>query len=280
MTTLSWRNILIGLMGLAMLLVGVLASAPPAAAAEKQELQVYAASVMTEAFTELKRVFEKKHPETNVLLNFGATSMLRTQVENGATPDIFESADYTNINTLWRKGYIPGKYQPMAHNRLVVITPAENRAHINSLEDLTRPELILVSCAAEVPVGAYTLQVLDKLNKSGKFGSNYKKKVMDNFRSLEPNVKGIVAKVMLGDADAAFCYASDINENIMKKVKVIPIPEQYNVLASHYIGLVKGCRNPEAGKQFIALTLSPTGQAIFARNGMITLKAAKAKSKD
>jgi molybdate transport system substrate-binding protein len=267
------RNLTIGLVVIVVLMNMLLATT--ALAAPKREVQVFAASVMTEAFTELKGIFEKSHPGVEVKIQFAATSLLRTQVENGAKPDVFESADERSIKALWQNGLVPGRYQPMAYNRLAVIVPTENRKHIASLSDLTKPGITLVGCAPEVPVGGYTLQLLDNLDKSGKFGRDYKKRVQANFRSLEPNVKGIVAKVLTGDADAGFCYASDINANVKDKVSVIPIPEQYNVKASHYISLIKECKNADLGKQFISLTLSPQGQAVFARNGMIPVKGAK-----
>ena len=256
----------------AVILTVGLAGQQGAQAAGKQELQVFAASVMTEAFEALAQEFERTHPQVDVKTNFAATSVLRFQVEQGAMPEVFESADLKNITALQQGGYIVGKIEPIAHNRLTVIVPASNPAGIRSLADLARPNLTLVACAQEVPVGAYTLQVLDKLQASGKFGKDYRRRVTANFRSLEPNVKGIVTKVVLGDADAGICYASDVNPEVAKRVKVIPIPEKYNVLATHYIGVVKGCRNPALGREFIKLVLSPMGQHILKCKGLVPVK--------
>lgn len=241
-------------------------------AAGKQELQVFAASVMTEAFETLAQEFERTHPQVDVKNNFAATSVLRFQVEQGATPEVFESADLKSITALQQGGYIVGQIEPVAHNSLTIIVPTANPARIRTVADLARPNLTLVGCSPEVPVGAYTLQMLDKLQASGKYGKDFKRRVTGNFRSLEPNVKGIVTKVMLGDADAGICYASDVNPEVAKRVKVIPIPEKYNVKATHYIGIVKGCRNPAQGREFIKLVLSPMGQHIFKCKGLVPVR--------
>jgi molybdate transport system substrate-binding protein len=272
MKRLRWQAIL-GILVYTAAVVAIALTWPQrAAAAPKRTLQVFAASVLTEAFSEMERAFERANPDVDVTISFGATSMLRTQVEHGATPDVFESADEKNIRALVQSGYIVGGYAPIAHNRITLIVPLKNPAHIRSLADVARPGVSLVGCNPEVPVGAYTEQVVAKLGQSGKFGADYAKRVKANFRSLEPNVKGIVAKVITGDADAGFCYVSDVNENVRKQVKVIPIPSQYNVLASHFIGVVKGAHEPQMSKRFIAAVLSPAGQGILKRHGMIPVK--------
>ncbi len=267
-TKSCWRRVLSAGAVAAVALLLSLGFAIKAEAKQRQELQVFAASSLTEALTEVKQVFEKSHPDAEVKTSFGGSSVLRFQVEQGATPEVFESADEANIKALWQKGYIAGKYRPLAYNSLTVIVPAANRANINSPQDLARPGVVLVGCAPEVPIGTYTLEVLDKLEKSGKFGKGFKERAQANFRSLEPNVKGIVAKVALGDADAGICYVSDVSPEVAKQVKVIPIPEKYNVRSSLYVGLVKGCRNPDLGRRFIDFSLSPAGQAIFSRHGL------------
>jgi len=240
---------------------------------QKRELQVFAAAVLTEAFTEIEQIFEQRHPGVDVKISFAATSILRLQVEQGARPPVFESADEKNIRTLEQGGYIIGKPSTLAYNKLTLIVPAPNAAKINSLGDLARPGVALVGCSPEVPIGAYTLQMLEKVEKSGNHGPDYAKLVKANFRSLEPNVKGIATKIMLGEADAGICYVSDINPEVAKRVKVIPIPDEQNVLAAHYIGLVKGAPNLDLGQEFVRLALSPEGQAVLARHGLIPVNA-------
>lgn len=253
--------------------------AQPSYAAGKQEVQILAASVMTEALTEMKQLFEKSHPGVITKPSFASSSMLRLQVESGAIPDIFESADYANIKPLMDSGAITGKVYPIAHNRLAIIIPKGNPGKIHSVADLANNKLYLVACSPEVPIGNYTVQALDKLQNSRQFGSDFKKRVQANFRSLEPNVKGIVTKVITGDADAGICYVSDVTAGVAKQVKVIPIPDKYNVMATHYIGVVKGCRYPRLGWKFIDFVLSPAGQQVFERHGLIAIKPTKANGK-
>jgi molybdate transport system substrate-binding protein len=257
---------------MALLLITFLGSSLSVAAAKEQKLQIFAASSLTEAFNEMERAFERANPGVDITSTFAATSVLRSQIEHGATPDIFASADLKHMQALTQKGIILGKYVPIAHNRIALIVPAVNPARIRSVADTAKPGVSLIGCSVEVPVGAYTIQVIDKLGASGKFGADYSKRVKANFRSMEPNVKGIVAKILTGDADAGFCYESDVTTSIRKQVKVIPIPIRYNVLASSYIGVVKGVSNPQLAKRFISAVLSPAGQAILKRHGMVPLK--------
>lgn len=247
-----------------------------ARADSRQELQVFAASVLAETMGEMERAFEKAHPGTDVKLSLASSSVLRTQVENGARPDVFASADLANMAPLQKAGFIDGKFLPLAHNRLVVVVPSTNRAHINALQDLTRPNLTVVACPPETPIGNYTLQALDKLQKSGRYGADYRKRVEANFRSLEPNVKSALVKVALGDADAGFCYLSDVTPGFAKEVKVIPIPDKYNVEATCYIGVIRGTHHIGQAREFVKMVLSPAGQAILKRHGMVPTKARRA----
>ncbi len=240
--------------------------------AAKQEVQVFAAASLAESLTEMTEAFTRLHPGVEVKTSVAATSVLRLQVEQGAQPEVFESADEMNMQALEKGGYLLGKPSPLAYNKLTVVVPAANPAKINSLADLARPGVRLVGCSPEVPIGEYTLQALDKMERSGKFGPDYSKKVQANFRSLEPNVKGIVTKIMLGEADAGICYASDVAPALAKKITAVPIPEDYNVRAALFIAQVKGARNANLGREFINLALSPEGQAVLARHGLIPVK--------
>lgn len=268
------RYLASGRLLVALLLAVVLASSTMGYAAGKQGVMVFAASSLTEAFGEIEREFEKLHPEVDLQTSFNGSSMLRVQIEQGATPEVFASADLANIAPLQSSGYIVGRIEPIANNSLVIIVPAANPAKVNSIADLAHPGLILVACSAEVPIGNYTLQALDLAQRSGKFGPDFKQRVMANFRSLEPNVKGIVTKVMLGDAEAGICYASDVTPQLAEQVKVIAIPKEYNVRATCYAAVVKGCRRPGMGWKLVDFIRSPKGQGILKRHGLMPIRAA------
>ena len=268
---LDWRVYFIWLMVLAL---GAGLTPTPAQAAGRQQIQVFAASSLTETVADLARNFAKAHPGATVVPTCAASSTLRLQVEQGASPDVFLSADFKNIAALGRGKFLVGSYLPFANNHMVIIIPANNPGKIKSIKDLARPNLSLVACSTEIPVGNYTLQVLQKLQASKQFGPRYQLNVQANFRSLEPNVKGIVTKVMTGDADAGICYASDVTPSVARRVKVIPIPAQYNVRATQYIAVVKDGSNRCLAQEFVKFTLSPMGQRILKCHGLLPVKPA------
>jgi len=252
-------------------------AAPPVAAPVKQkpvEIQVLAASSQTEAFTEIKTVFEKAHPNVTVNLSFASSSSLRAQIENGAKPEVFASADEKNIKIPAGNGLIDGEYVPYSHNHVVVILPKANKANINTLADLAKAGVRLVGCDPQVPIGNYTSQVIKKLDDSGKYGAGFATKINANMKSIEPNVKAVVTKVVMGDADAGFCYASDVTKNVVDDLIVLQIPKEYDVMATAYIGVVKDCPSPELGREFIATVLSDEGQAIMKKLGILPIAEA------
>ena len=221
-------------------------------------LTVYAAASLTDAFTEIGKAFETSHPGVTVVFNFGGSQNLRTQIEQGAPADVFASANNTEMTPL-----ITGKKvqesapQIFLTNQLVVILPANNPASISSLEDLAKPGLKIVLAAEEVPVGKYARQVLDNLNAT--LGTDYKDKVLTNVVSNEDNVKQVVAKVHLGEADAGIAYISDTAA--APELQKIDIPSDVNVIAEYPIAPLIESANSDLAAEFVAYVLSPDGQA-------------------
>ena len=101
----------------------------------------------------------------------------------------------------------------------------------------------------------------------GEFGSDFPARVLANLVSEEPNVRQALAKVFLGEADAAIVYLTDVTPNVAARLKQIPIPERFNVVARYPIGVVKGSAQAPAAEQFIAYLRSPVGRAILAKHG-------------
>ena len=128
-------------------------------------LTVYAAASLTDAFTEIGKLFEAEYPEETVVLNFGGSQNLRTQIEQCASADVFASANTKEMDTLVAQNFI-GSAAPQIFltNQLVVILPKDNPAGITSLKDLSQPNLKLVLAAEEAPAGRYARQVLENLN--------------------------------------------------------------------------------------------------------------------
>src|SRR5262249_55093356 len=152
-------------------------------------------------FKEIGGTFERAHPGTKVTFSFASSSLLRTQIEQGAPADLFASADVAQMEPLVKAGKVRG-VAAFTRNRLVVVTPASNPGRIRRLQDLARPGLRLVITAEQVPVGHYTRQALAKMSGPGGLGSDFQQKVLANVVSQEANVRSLLTKVELGEADA------------------------------------------------------------------------------
>jgi molybdate transport system substrate-binding protein len=232
-------------------------------------LTIFAAASLTEAFTEMKTEIEAANSGTKITLNFAGSSALRTQILQGAQTDVFASADLQNMDPVVQAGDVNGDPSIFAQNRLVIVVPANNPGNVNSVKDLAKSGLKLVLAQEQVPVGNYARQSLDKLSADPTYGSDFKTKVLANLASDELNVKDVLAKVQLGEADAGIVYATDAAAADPSKIKTIDIPNQFNIIAQYPIGVVKSGSNPDGAKAFIDYLLSPPGQSIMAKYGFI-----------
>ncbi len=227
-------------------------------------IYVFAASSLTEAFGQITSAYQTTHPGAAIRLNFGGSQALRTQIEQGAPADVFVSASGTDMNTLVNEGYIAADAPKiLLTNRLVVILPPENPAGIQDLRDLARPGVKVVLAAEDVPVGAYARQSLQ--NMEAAFGNSYQQAVLANVVSNEDNVKQVVAKVQLGEADAGIVYVSDAIAT--PTLKQIEIPPEWNVVAKYPLAVLKKSSNLAFAQQFIAFLLAPEGQSILQKWG-------------
>ncbi len=231
-------------------------------------LTVYAAASLTAAFQELAAEFEKANPGAHVDFNFAGSQDLVSQIGQGARADVFASADLKNMEALANQGLVGSEPQVLARNRLVVILPRDNPAGLSALRDLARPGIKLVVAGESVPVGSYTLQMLDELSADAAYGSGFKDAVLKNVVSQENNVKAILSKIVLGEGDAGVVYTTDA-ASAGDQVKTIDVPDRYNVIALYPIATVKGAVNPALAAKWIAFVLSPQAQAILAKYGFI-----------
>jgi molybdate transport system substrate-binding protein len=165
---------------------------------------------------------------------------------------------------------ISGTERVFVRNRLAVITPKDNPGAITSLKDLAKPGLKFVTAAPEVPIGVYTQDVLEKLAGDPAYGADFKDRVNANIVSREPNVRQVVAKVNLGEADAAVVYTSDVAPDVRNTVSMLEIPDQFNTLATYPIAVIKDALNPTGGAAFSAYVLSLDGQASLKKWGFLT----------
>jgi molybdate transport system substrate-binding protein len=252
------------------------ATASPAAATAPSvsgDVTVFAAASLTAAFTEIGEAFEDANPDAVVTFNFGGSQDLRTQLEQGAGADAFASADTKQMDMAVASGVVADDSEVFAHNRLVVIVPKSNAAGIETLDDLTNPGAKLVLANTDVPVGSYSRQFLDKASADPTFGADYKDNVLANLVSEEGNVKQVVAKVQLDEADIGIVYSSDVTPEVSEDVTKIDIPDAYNVIATYPIALTSEPGNKEAAQAFIDFVLSDTGQKILVSHGFIAVES-------
>ena len=253
----------------AALAVALSACAAPTAttatpARQEAPLIVFAASSLTDVFRELGAAFEA-NGGPSVTFNFAASTQLRTQLEQGARADLFASADQVQMDRARTAGVIDGPDMTFATNRLVLIAPKTDPPRISGPADLARPGLRIVTSVPDVPIGVYTQTMLDRMSLDPRYGTDFKDRVNASVVSREANVRQIVAKVQLGEADAAVVYRTDVTPQVAPELATFEIADEFNTLASYPIAMVAGSQNVDAATAFVELLRSPAGQAVLAR---------------
>jgi molybdate transport system substrate-binding protein len=233
----------------------LLAVAPAASAGT---VRVYAASSLTDAFREMATTFERLHTGATVQMDFAGSQVLTTQVEQGAAADVFASADVAHAQALKRRGLLRG-YTRFARNTIVLVVPARG-GKVESLADVARAGLRVVVARQSVPVGRYTAELLAKVE------GGFADRVRANVVSEETNVRAVLAKVALGEADAGFVYATDA-ATATGQVRTIPIPGHDAVMVEYSIGVLSAAQDPAAARAFVDLVLGEEGQRILRRYG-------------
>jgi molybdate transport system substrate-binding protein len=162
--------------------------------------------------------------------------------------------------------------QTFAHNRLVVIYPKNNPANITTLQDLAKPGVKVDLAAATVPAGQYAITFLTKASADPAFGADYKANVLKNVVSYETDVKTVLSKVALGEADAGIVYTTDAMTEA-NSVSTLTIPDNLNTIAVYPIAPIKGSKNADVASQFVAYVVSSDGQAVLASYGFLSATA-------
>lgn len=241
-------------------------------AQDNRTLTVFAAASLTDAFEEIATSFEGENPGVELLLNFGGSSALATQLAEGAPADIFASANNRQMQVAQEAGRIADSPRTFVKNRLVLIVPADNPANLQSLRDLANPGIKLIVAAPEVPVREYTDTMLQKLADDPGYGETYRTAVIANIVSEEDNVRQVSAKVALGEADAGIIYLSDVTPDISELVFALPIPDKLNTIATYPIATTEDSVNPQLAQAFVDFVLSDAGQDTLVKWGFISVR--------
>jgi len=288
----------------ALLVVAVLAPGS-AATAERETLVVYAASSTQDVMRDIARAFRIRHPGTEIEFGFAGTSTLRTQIEHGARADVFISADSLHASALHAGGGC-GPPVRFATNRLVLVTrrgwvvppvglgvaqnllggaagsphggdapsgaagTVQDRTDLgrvrNVLKSLGRPGARIVLAEATVPAGRYAARALDRMAADPLLGPSFRLAVEAHVVSRETNVRLVLAKVSLGEADAGFVYATDVRA-ARSPVGVTELPPEYAVEAEYAAAVVTGSEHGGPARAFVDFLGSDYARSILRRHG-------------
>jgi len=217
------------------------------------ELKVFAAASLTGAFTELGRQYAAANGGDKVSFNFAGSQALATQIQQGAPADVFASADLANMDKVRDLVATP---QNFASNRLAIVVEQGNPKGVRALDSLAASDLKVVLAAEEVPAGRYARQALRGAG------------VAVTPVSEDDNVKAVVTKVSLGEADAGIVYVTDVTAG-GSKVEGVDIPDDQNVTATYPIASVKAAKEQAGAEAFLDLVLSDEGQQVLEKYGFL-----------
>jgi molybdate transport system substrate-binding protein len=213
---------------------------------------VFAAASLTETFTKLGKDFEAANPGAAVRFNFAGSSALATQLDQGAPADVFAAAAPANMKTVTDAGGAAGPPTTFVKNQLVIAVAKGNPRGLRGLADLTGPGIKVALCAEQVPCGAAAKQALGQVKLTPV--------------TLEQDVKGALAKVKLGEVDAALVYRTDARA-AAAAVEGIEFPESAGAVNDYPIVVLNGARNPAGAKAFVAYVLSGAGRTVLTGAG-------------
>ena len=239
----------------------------------KGELTIYGAASLKSALKFLKASYEAAVPGTTLTIATDSSATLRTQIEQGAPADIFLSADQKNPDALVKAGLADGPALAFAGNTLTIIVPklapavGTGTGTVRSPVDLARPGAKIVAAGADVPVTRYAEQVVANLAALAGYPPGFASACAANVVSREQNVKAVVAKIELGEGDAAIVYTTDASGS--NKVNQVPIPPAANVLAIYAGVVIKGSAQAPAAHAFLEWLAGPIGRAILVNAGFV-----------
>ena len=244
----------------------VAAAGPVAFPEEGGELTVFAAASLTDAFEEIGATLEGEHPGLEVTYNFAGSQALVTQLAEGAEADVFASANRAQMEVAVANGSVRAEPATFVRNRLAIVVPMGNPAGVETPADLGEEGLRLVLAQAEVPVGRYAREAVCAMaGDAATYGAGFAEAVAGNVVSAEEDVREVLTKVQLGEADAGIVYVSDA-ASAADEVELVAIPDAVNVVAAYPIApTAEG--DAALAAAFIGYLLGAEGQATLAEYG-------------
>lgn len=247
----------------AVVAAGVLSGGTSAHARESRppspsgEITVSAASSLTEAFTALGARFERQHPEASVTFNFGSSSGLAAQIQQGAPVDVIAAADLATMEQLVSGGQVTESPTPFARNRMVIAVKPGNPQEVATVADLVDAGTVAL-CGATVPCGVYAAHVIEKARVA----------IPERRITRGTDARATLGAVAQGDADAAIVYVTDA-EAVAPDVDRVEIPADQNVVAVYLVAPVADAGNRRLARAFVEFVTSPSAQRILARRGFL-----------
>lgn len=227
---------------------------------ETSELTVFAASSLTAAFSEIGKDFEAANPGVSVTFNFGPSDGLAAQIESEGTADVFASASPSRMDDVASKVGVRDR-SDFTSNELTIITPPDDPAGIDSIDDLAKPGVQLILAAPGTPIGDYAREVLRK--------ADIARAALANVVSNEQTDPGVVAKIAAGEADAGIVYASDVTPAVAPTVRAVRIAHAVNIVAVYPIAVVDGGANQTLAQAFVAYVTGADGQDTLRQYGFL-----------
>jgi molybdate transport system substrate-binding protein len=242
-------------------------SASPRRSADAVELTVFGAASLLGVLEEARTAYEAAAPGTTIVLSTDSSSALRTQIEQGAPADVFLSADTANPEALVTAGLTDGPGVDFAGNALTVITPADDPGGIDGPDDLATSGVKIIAAGEEVPITKYATQAVDNLAALPGYPPGFAAAYAANIVSREDNVRQVVAKIELGEGDAAIVYVSDAKTST--RVDAIDIPDEANVPATYAAVVVKASPRLVEARSFLDWFVGEDGLAILVAFGFL-----------
>lgn len=247
------RQVLTGLVS-SVLIAGLVACGTQGPSAPQNRLVVFAAASLKTAFAQLGDRFKSDNPGADVTFEFAGSSELATQLTQGASADVFASADTAQMEVVAKAGLLAANPTNFASNTLVIVVAAGNPKNIDSFADLTRTGLSVVTCQQRVPCGSATQRIEDATGVHLKPVSE------------ELSVTDVLNKVTTGQADAALVYVTDAL-SAGNRVTTVKFPQAADAVNVYPIGVLKNSGHTSLAQKFVAMVTAQSGQQILAQSG-------------